>query len=45
MGRRVAGGGVGAARRAVGVGFDAAGAVRSRAGRLLGRGRTDNYPR
>jgi uncharacterized membrane protein len=45
IGRRVAGGGVGAARRAVGVGIEAAGAVRGRAGRLLGRGRTGNYPR
>lgn len=45
IGRRVAGRGVGAARRAVGAGIEAAGAVRSRAGRLLGRERTDNYPR
>ena len=37
--------GVGAARRAVGAGRDVAGAMRSRAGRLLGRGRTDHYPR
>jgi hypothetical protein len=37
--------GVGAARRAVGAGREVAGAMRSRAGRLLGRGRTDHYPR
>jgi uncharacterized membrane protein len=47
IGRRVAGGGVGAARRAVGAGLEVAGAVRSRAGRLLGRGSggNDHYPR
>ncbi len=37
--------GVGAARRAVGAGREVAGAMRSRASRLLGRGRTDHYPR
>jgi hypothetical protein len=37
--------GLGAARRAVDAGLEAAGAVRSRAGRLLGRDRSDHYPR
>ena len=37
--------GAGAARRAVGAGREVAGAMRSRASRLLGRGRTDHYPR
>ncbi|HET9119386.1 MAG TPA: SRPBCC family protein [Solirubrobacterales bacterium] len=37
--------GLGAARRAVDAGLEAAGAVRSRAGRLLGRDRADQHPR
>ena len=37
--------GLGAARRAAGTGLEVAGALRSRAGRLLGRDRSDQYPR
>jgi uncharacterized membrane protein len=47
--REVTGGaaeaGLGAARRAVGAGLGVAGAVRSRTGRLIGRGRNDHRPR
>jgi hypothetical protein len=37
--------GAGAARRALGAGREVAGVFRSRAGRMLGRDRTDQYPR